>query len=111
MLERAIIAMPGSTLHLVEALTSEINDGPPEAPTNLLIDVERAHILRMLHASAWRIEGARGAALALGVKAEHASKSDAPARTASRPWQVSDGSVLRGGLSGCRCALEYGQPS
>ena len=67
-LERAIIAMPGSTLHLVEALTSEINDGPPEAPTNLLIDVERAHILRMLHASAWRIEGGRGAALALGVK-------------------------------------------
>jgi formate hydrogenlyase transcriptional activator len=67
-LERAIIAMPGSTLHLLEALTPEVNDGPPDAATNLLIDVERAHILRMLHASAWRIEGARGAARALGLK-------------------------------------------
>jgi formate hydrogenlyase transcriptional activator len=68
-IERAIIAMPGSTLHLLEALTPEVSGGPPDAPTNLMIDVERAHILRMLHASAWRIEGPRGAALALGLKA------------------------------------------
>jgi transcriptional regulator with GAF, ATPase, and Fis domain len=34
-----------------------------------MVDVERAHILRMLHANAWRIEGPRGAALALGLKA------------------------------------------
>ena len=68
-IERAIISMPGSTLDLLDALTTEVSDGPPDAPTNLMIDVERAHILRMLHANAWRIEGPRGAALALGLKA------------------------------------------
>ncbi len=68
-IERAIISMPGSTLDLLEALTTEVADGPPDAPTNLMIDVERAHILRMLHANAWRIEGPRGAAQALGLKA------------------------------------------
>jgi transcriptional regulator with GAF, ATPase, and Fis domain len=66
-LERAIIAMSGSSLQLLEALTPEVNDGMVEPPSNLLIDVERAHILRMLHASAWRIEGPRGAARALGI--------------------------------------------
>jgi transcriptional regulator with GAF, ATPase, and Fis domain len=68
-IERAIIAMQGSTLQLLEALTPEVSDGPPGAATNLMIDVERAHILRMLHASAWRVEGPRGAAVALGLKA------------------------------------------
>jgi formate hydrogenlyase transcriptional activator len=68
-IERAIISMQGSTLQLLEALTPEVSDGPPAAATNLMIDVERAHILRMLHASAWRVEGPRGAAVALGLKA------------------------------------------
>jgi formate hydrogenlyase transcriptional activator len=67
-LERAIIAMPDSTLQLLEALTSETHDLMPDAPTTLMVDVERAHILRVLHASAWRIEGSSGAALALGLK-------------------------------------------
>jgi transcriptional regulator with GAF, ATPase, and Fis domain len=34
----------------------------------MLVDVERAHILRVLQATAWRIEGSRGAAVALGLK-------------------------------------------
>jgi formate hydrogenlyase transcriptional activator len=68
-IERAIIAMPDSTLHLLEALAPEVEYGLTAATTNLMIDVERAHIIRMLHASAWRIEGPRGAALALGLKA------------------------------------------
>jgi DNA-binding NtrC family response regulator len=68
-LERAIIAMTGSTLQLLEPLTPEMGGGPCGAATNLMVDVERAHILRMLHASGWRIEGARGAAVALGLKA------------------------------------------
>jgi transcriptional regulator with GAF, ATPase, and Fis domain len=67
-LERAIIAMPGSTLQLLEALTPEVDEAPTEAPSTLLTDVERTHILRVLHASAWRIEGPRGAARALGLK-------------------------------------------
>jgi formate hydrogenlyase transcriptional activator len=68
-LERAVIAMAGSTLHLLEALTPETSADPFGAATNLMVDVERAHILRMLHESGWRVEGPRGAALALGLKA------------------------------------------
>ena len=68
-LERAIIAMTGPTLHLLDALAPEMGGGPSGAASTLMVDVERAHILRMLHASGWRIEGARGAALALGLKA------------------------------------------
>jgi DNA-binding NtrC family response regulator len=62
-LERAIIAMPDSTLRLLEALTPEATEGVPDAPTTLMRDVEQTHILRVLHTSAWRIEGPRGAAL------------------------------------------------
>ena len=67
-LERAIITTPDSTLRLLEPLTSEMLDAVPGAPTTMLVDVERAHILRVLHASAWRIEGSRGAAALLGLK-------------------------------------------
>ena len=68
-LERAIIRTTGSTLRLLEPLTPELDFGFSGAATTLMVDVERAHILRMLHVSGWRIEGARGAALALGLKA------------------------------------------
>ena len=68
-LERAIITTPDSTLRLLEPLTPEMLDAVPDAPTTVLVDVERAHILRILHASAWRIEGPRGAAALLGLKA------------------------------------------
>jgi formate hydrogenlyase transcriptional activator len=68
-LERAIVGMTGSTLHLLEPLTPEMGGAPSFATTNLMVDVERAHILRMLHVSGWRIEGSEGAALALGLKA------------------------------------------
>jgi transcriptional regulator with GAF, ATPase, and Fis domain len=60
-LERAIITTQGTTLELGEVLTPETSEAFA-SPTNLLVDVERAHILRMLHASEWRIEGPRGAA-------------------------------------------------
>jgi transcriptional regulator with GAF, ATPase, and Fis domain len=68
-LERAIITTPDATLRLLEPLTSEMLDAVPGAPTTMMVDVERAHILRVLHASAWRIEGSRGAAALLGLKA------------------------------------------
>jgi transcriptional regulator with GAF, ATPase, and Fis domain len=67
-LERAVITTPDSTLRLLEPLTSGTLDVLPSAPTSLLVDVERAHILRVLHATAWRIEGSHGAAVALGLK-------------------------------------------
>jgi formate hydrogenlyase transcriptional activator len=67
-LERAVITTAGSTLRLIGPLVPESLDPPASAPATMLADVERAHIVRMLHTSAWRIEGPRGAALALGLK-------------------------------------------
>ncbi|HEY6362903.1 MAG TPA: sigma 54-interacting transcriptional regulator [Vicinamibacterales bacterium] len=67
-LERAIITTPDATLRLLEPLSAETLDVVPAAPTTALVDVERAHILRVLNANAWRIEGARGAAAALGLR-------------------------------------------
>ena len=67
-LERAIITTPDTTLRLLEPLSADTLDVLPTAPTTVLVDVERAHILRVLHANGWRIEGARGAATALGLR-------------------------------------------
>jgi transcriptional regulator with GAF, ATPase, and Fis domain len=66
-LERAIITSPDTTLELAEVLTPDTAEAFA-SPTNLMVDVERTHILRMLHASEWRIEGPHGAARALGMK-------------------------------------------
>jgi formate hydrogenlyase transcriptional activator len=67
-LERAIITTPDSTLQLFEPLSSEMTDAVPSPPTTRLVDVERTHILHVLHTSGWRIEGPHGAAAALGLK-------------------------------------------
>jgi len=66
-LERAIITAPGTTLELHEALTPETSPAFA-ATTTLMVDIERTHILRMLDANEWRIEGPQGAARALGLK-------------------------------------------
>jgi formate hydrogenlyase transcriptional activator len=66
--ERAIITSPDATLRLLEPLTLEALDVLPAAPTSMLVDVERAYILRVLNATAWRVEGPRGAAVTLGLK-------------------------------------------
>ena len=67
-LERAIITTTDSTLRLSEPLMSDLLDVLPGGPTSMLVDVERGHILRVLHACGWRIEGPQGAALILGLK-------------------------------------------
>ena len=67
-LERAIITSSGPTLHLLEPLASERLDAVTAAPSLMLVDVERAHVLRVLYATGWRIEGPSGAARALGLK-------------------------------------------
>jgi transcriptional regulator with GAF, ATPase, and Fis domain len=66
-LERAVITAATPTLQ-VEALGTEAIDATTEIPLTRLADVERAHIVKMLHAASWRIEGTRGAAVALGLK-------------------------------------------
>jgi transcriptional regulator with GAF, ATPase, and Fis domain len=68
-LERAIITTPDSSLRLVEPLIAEnFDDAVPGSPLALMSDVERAHILRVLQVTGWRIEGLQGAAVVLGLK-------------------------------------------
>jgi len=67
-IQRAMILSSGTTLELREAWISETEPAAPEA-TTALIDVERRHIVRVLEACRWKIEGAGGAAQLLGLKA------------------------------------------
>ena len=67
-LERALITTPDAILRLSEWLGAELPARLQSAAPAALIDVERAHILRLLRATDWRIEGRQGAATALGLK-------------------------------------------
>jgi len=67
-IQRAMILSSGTTLELREAWISETEPAAPEA-TTALIDVERRHIVRVLEACRWKIEGGGGAAQLLGLKA------------------------------------------
>ena len=64
-IERAMIMTPGPTLHveLPHALAAM-----PVTDPKSLEDVEREHILRVLHDVGWRVGGAGGAAAILGLK-------------------------------------------
>ena len=66
-LERAVITTPDSTLCLLEPITAETFD-IPGSPIAKMVDVERAHIHRALQGAGWRIEGAQGAAMSLGLR-------------------------------------------
>jgi formate hydrogenlyase transcriptional activator len=65
-IERAVITHERGPLRLAEPLTG-CEDGAPTS--TLLSDVERQHIVRMLTARRWCVEGRFGAAAALGLKA------------------------------------------
>ena len=67
-LERAVITSQGPTLRLMEPLAAESIDLSSATSSSLLADVERTHILRVLRATAWRIEGSGGASALLGLK-------------------------------------------
>jgi formate hydrogenlyase transcriptional activator len=67
-LERAVITTADRMLRLAEPLSPQTIESGPVAATVMLVDVERAHITRILQARGWRIEGMRGAAAALGLK-------------------------------------------
>jgi transcriptional regulator with GAF, ATPase, and Fis domain len=63
-LERAVIVSRDGVLRL-----DLPDEGVVEQPTSdTLVDVERAHIRRILSMTAWRVEGRQGAAAALGLK-------------------------------------------
>ena len=69
-LERAVIGSRRGVLTLAEPLKATPAEGVPAAATGSLKlrDVERAHLMHVLALSGWRIDGARGAAAALGLK-------------------------------------------
>jgi transcriptional regulator with GAF, ATPase, and Fis domain len=63
-LERAVIVSRDGTLRL-----DLPDEGVSERPmSDALVDVERAHIGRILAMTAWRVEGRHGAAAVLGLK-------------------------------------------
>jgi transcriptional regulator with GAF, ATPase, and Fis domain len=66
-IQRAIILSAGSTLSLGDAWTPALEPVPIGGNVTL-IEVERRHISAVLQTSAWRIEGAGGAAHILGMK-------------------------------------------
>jgi transcriptional regulator with GAF, ATPase, and Fis domain len=71
-IQRAIILSSGGSISMNDVCLSTLTDPagsmlPPTGETTLQ-SVERDHILRILASTAWRIEGPRGAARALGLK-------------------------------------------
>jgi len=67
-LERAVITATDGQLRLTEPL-QRFEATPFERPaSDALVDVERAHIFRILSVKAWRIEGPGGAAETLGLR-------------------------------------------
>jgi formate hydrogenlyase transcriptional activator len=68
-IERAIITSEGGELQLAEPLdVTRAATTDRGAPSMLLADAERQHIVRVLAAKRWCIEGRFGAAAALGVR-------------------------------------------
>lgn len=65
-IERAVINSQGPVLIVTDQL-SEPAPTYPEDETKTLQELERNHIIRVLEASAWRIEGQKGAAKILGL--------------------------------------------
>ena len=66
-IERAVILTSGPTLELDESLLARPRGHAAMPSGRTLQDVEREYILQVLEETAWRIEGARGAARRLGM--------------------------------------------
>lgn len=66
-LERAVIISPGSTLRLDETLRNQGASDDRSSESEVLADVERDHIRRVLQKTRWKIGGKDGAAARLQV--------------------------------------------
>jgi formate hydrogenlyase transcriptional activator len=66
-LERAVILGTGPTLEVDPDVLGQPGVEPAGRPSAALEDVERAHILAVLQQTRWVIDGARGAAVVLGI--------------------------------------------
>ncbi len=65
-IERAVILTQGTELALVNGF-HQVAPSPEPSPLATLEEVERAHILKVLEATAWRVSGKQGAAELLGL--------------------------------------------
>jgi transcriptional regulator with GAF, ATPase, and Fis domain len=66
-LQRAIILSRESVLSGIDLSASNL-DAASTPENSTLTEVERRHIVRVLSATRWRIEGSAGAAQVLGLK-------------------------------------------
>ncbi len=66
-LQRGIIGSSDGVLALNDVWLASDREDQPSADLQTLADIERAHIIRILWTTSWRIEGGVGAARVLGV--------------------------------------------
>src|SRR5262245_15418457 len=66
-IERSVILSNGPALQMDVSFTSTRQTAPEPEELKTLEEVERSHIMRVLDASNWRIEGPQGAAKRLGL--------------------------------------------
>ena len=68
--ERALILSTGASLVIDESLqgTAEQTSVPSRSSSATLVDVERAHVVRVLEECNWKLGGKNGAAECLGLK-------------------------------------------
>jgi len=67
-IEQAVLVSEGPHLRLAEQLRFEGLPTSPDASLKSLEEVERAHILEVLQATSWKLQGPDGAAGVLGLK-------------------------------------------
>jgi formate hydrogenlyase transcriptional activator len=66
-IERSVILSTGPALQMDVSFTSPRQTAPEPEELKTLEEVERSHIMRVLDASNWRVEGPQGAAKRLGL--------------------------------------------
>ncbi|MFN2257711.1 MAG: helix-turn-helix domain-containing protein [Desulfuromonadaceae bacterium] len=66
MIERAVIASPGTALQVLDRFDT-CQDPEQEQDPKSLSKLEDDHIVLMLEKTGWRIEGNKGAAILLGL--------------------------------------------
>jgi len=67
-IERAVLVSEGTHLRLADQLESEEGLALGAEALKTLLDMEREHIIRVLDATQWKLEGSKGAAQILGMK-------------------------------------------
>ncbi|MBP7617968.1 MAG: sigma 54-interacting transcriptional regulator [Geothrix sp.] len=67
-MERAVLVSEHTTLRLADPLAVAKTPAPAQPPAKTLVDMERRHILQVLVAARWKLEGPNGAAELLGMK-------------------------------------------